>query len=52
MKTTLFQVGKQAVFLEFPKNPQDSFHVTLSGVFGVNQNVIEVHDNENIKFFR
>ena len=25
--------------------------MTLAGVFGVNQNIIEVHDDENIKFF-
>ena len=52
MKTTLFQVGKQAVFPEFSEDPPDSFHVNLAGVFGVNQDVIKVHDDENIKFFR
>ena len=52
MKMTLFQVGKQAVFPEFSKDLPDSFHVTLAGVFGVNHDVIEVHDNKNIKFFR
>ena len=51
MKTTLFQVGKQAVFPEFSEDPPDSFYVTLAGVFSVNQDVIEVHNNENIKFF-
>ena len=51
MKTTLFQVGKQDVFLVFSEDPPDSFHVTLAGVFDVNQDVIEVHNHENIKFF-
>ena len=51
MKTTLSQVNKQAVFPEFSKDSPDSFHVTLAGVFGINQDVIEVDDNENIKFF-
>ena len=51
MKTTLFQVGKQAMFPEFFENPLDSFHVTVAGVFGINQEVIKVHDNENLKFF-
>ena len=51
MKTTLFLIGKQAVFLEFSENPPDSFHVTLAGVFGLNPDVIEVHDDKNIKFF-
>ena len=52
MKTTIFQFGKQAVFSEFSKDPLDSFHVTLASVFGVNQNVIKVYNDENIKFFR
>ena len=26
--------------------------MTLAGVFSINQNVIEVYDEENIKFFR
>ena len=51
MKMTLFQVGKQAVFPEFSKDLPDSFHVTLAGVFGINQDIIKVHDDENIKFF-
>ena len=49
---TLFQVSKQAVFPEFIKDPPDSFYVTLAGVFGINQDVIEVHNDQNIKFFR
>ena len=52
MKTTLFQVGKQAVFLEFCEDLPNSFHVTLTGVYGINQNVIKVHNDENIMFFR
>ena len=51
MKTTLFQVGKQAVFPEFSEDPPDSFHVALPDVFDVNQDVIEIHNDENIKFF-
>ena len=52
MKTTLFQVDKQVVFSEFSKEPLDSFHVTLTSIFGINQDVIEVYNNKNIKFFR
>ena len=52
MKTTIFQVGKQAVFPMFFEDPPDSFYVTLAGVFGVNQDVIEVYDDKNIKFLR
>ena len=52
MKTTLFQVGKQAVFPKFSEHPPDSFHVTLASVFNVNQDVIKLHNDENIMFFR
>ena len=51
MKTTLFQVGKQAIFLEFSKDLPEGFYVTLAGVFVINQDVIKVYNNENIKFF-
>ena len=51
MKTTLFQIAKQVVFPEFSKDPPDSFYVTLASVFDINQDVIEVHNDENIKFF-
>ena len=51
MKTILFQVGKQAVFPEFSKDLPDSFHVTLAGTFSINQDVIEIYNDKNIKFF-
>ena len=51
MKITLFQIGKQAVFLEFSEDLPDSFHVTLASVFDVNQDVIKVRNEKNIKFF-
>ena len=51
MKIMLFQVGKQAVFLKVSKNLLDSFYMTLASIFGINHDVIKVHDDENIKFF-
>ena len=39
------------MFLEFSKNPSDGFNVTLTGVFDINQNIIKVHNDKNIKFF-
>ena len=39
------------MFPEFSEDPPGSFHVTLAGVFGINQDVIEVYDDKNIKFF-
>ena len=51
MKTTLFRAGKQTVFLEFSKNLPDRFYITLASIFDVNQDVIKVYNDENIKFF-
>ena len=39
------------MFPKFSKNLLNSFHVTLAGVFSINKDVIEVHNDKNIKFF-
>ena len=39
------------MFPEFSEDLPDSFYVALAGVFSVNQDVIKVYDDENIKFF-
>ena len=39
------------MFPKFSKDPPNAFYVTLAGVFGVNQDIIEVHEDENIKMF-
>ena len=39
------------MFPVFSKNSPDSFYMILVGVFGVNQDVIKVHNDKNIKFF-
>ena len=39
------------MFLEFSKDPLNGFYDSLAGVFALNQNVIEVHNDKNIKFF-
>ena len=39
------------MFPQFPNNPPDSFYINLPGIFGVNQDVIKVHNDKNIKFF-
>ena len=50
MKTTLFEVGKKAVFPEFLKNPLDGINVSLAWVLGVNEDVIEVNNDKDIEF--
>ena len=51
MKGILLQVGKITVFSVFFENLLNSFHVILAGVFEVNQNVIKVYNEKNIKYF-
>ena len=51
MKTTMFQVGKPAVFSNFSKDLPENFYVILASVFDINQNVNKVNNNKNIKIF-
>ena len=51
MEMTLFQVGKQAILPETIKHPPHRFHLTLALVLGIDEDVIQVHDNEDIKLF-
>ena len=51
MKITIFQVSKQAIFLEFFKNLLNGFYITLVGVFGINQNIIKLNDDKKMQFF-
>ena len=51
MKPTLLQIGKQAIF---PQNLQDlphCFHVTLTLILSVDEDVIQIHYNKDIKLF-
>ena len=50
METTLLEVGKKAVFPQFLKNPLDGIDVSLAWVFGVDEDVIEVNNDEDIEF--
>ena len=51
MKTTLFKVGKKAMFPQFVQHPLDSINVSLACIFSIDQDVIQVDDHENIEFF-
>ena len=50
METTLFEVGKKAVFPQFLENPSDGIDVSLAWVLGVDEDVIEVNNDEDIEF--
>ena len=50
MKTTLLEVSKKAVFPQFLENPSDDIDVSLAWVLGVDEDVIEVNNDKDIKF--
>ena len=50
MKITLFQISKYAIFLKLSKNLPNGFKVTMASVFGINQDIITINNDENIKF--
>lgn len=51
MKLTFFQVSKELVLSELIKDPAYGFYVWLAWIFGINQNVIQIHNEKNIKLF-
>ena len=50
MKITLFQISKYAIFLKLSKNLPNGFKVIMASVFGINQDIITINNDENIKF--
>ena len=52
MKLTFLQVGKEEMFLELVQNLAYDLNVKLPGVFNIDQDIIQVYDNKDIKFFR
>ena len=42
MKSTFFQVGKERVLPKLVQNPVYGLNVRLSGVFGIDQKIIQV----------
>ena len=50
METTLLEVGKKAVFPQFLENLSDGIDVSLAWVLGVDEDVIEVNNDKDIKF--
>ena len=51
MKTTLFEVGKKAVFPQFVQHLLDNIDMSLACILSVDQDVIQVNDHENVEFF-
>lgn len=49
MKTILLQIGKKPVSSELIKDPAHRLHVLLARVFGIDQNIIQIYDNEDVE---
>ena len=50
METAFFEVGEKAVFPQFFKNPLNGIDVSLTWVLNVDEDVIEVNNDKDIKF--
>ncbi len=51
MKSTLLQICIKAMFPQLLLYPLHCFHVRLFWILSIDQNVIQVHYNEDIKLF-
>ena len=50
METAFLEVGKKAVFPQFLKNPSNGIDVSLTWVFRIDDDVIKVNNDKDIKF--
>ena len=50
VKTTVFKIGKKAIFQQFLENPSNGINVRLAWVLGIEEDVIKVNNNKYIKF--
>ena len=50
MKITLLEIDKKAVFPQFLKNTSNGINVSLALVLGVDKNVIDINNNNDIEF--
>ena len=48
MKSTFLQVGKKEVFPKLVQNPAYTLNVRLSGIFSIDQDIIQVYDDKNV----
>ena len=51
IKMILFEFGKNAVFPQLVQHLTDSINVSLACILSVDQNVIQVNNYKNVKFF-
>ena len=48
MKPTFLQVGKEGVFPKLVQDPAYGLNVGLSGVFGIDQDIIQVYNDKDV----
>ena len=48
MKPIFLQVGKEGMLLELVQNQAYNLNVRLSGVFDIDQDIIQIYDNKDI----
>ena len=48
MKSTFLQVGKEGVFPKLVQNPAYGLNVGLSGIFNIDQDIIQVYNNKDV----
>ena len=51
MEPTLLQIGKQAIFPQKIQYPPHGFHVTLTLILSVDEDIIQIHNDEDIELF-
>ena len=51
MKSTFLQIGIQQEFPQLVKNPAYCLDVAFALIFGIDKDIIQIHNNEDIKFF-
>ena len=51
MKPTLLQIGKKAIFSQKFQYLPHSFYMIPGVILSVDKDVIQIYDNEDIKFF-
>ena len=52
MKLTFFQIYIQREFLQLIKDPTYCLDVAFPLVFGIDEDIIQIHNDEDIEFFR
>ena len=51
MEPTLLQIGKQVIFPQKVQYLPHGFYVTLTLILSIDEDMIQIHNDEDIKFF-